>query len=528
MLTISSISRWNKAIFFSLEEHLTPLSAGSSKNAWHHHLPVIVLAPLGIVAYGFEGIFKMIHCAKNLFSSTQPSRDFAAVLQDSRLWKYHTNSDAAFGLLKRNSPFLFGVATCTYQDSGAINCPNSQWAKWEKTHLPFSNQSGKSADLFTHYQTRAGRQEVIDRLHQLGVNSYRFSVEWSHVEPTPGNFDFDKLQVYIDLCKHLRAEGISPMVTLLHFSEPDWFHQLGSFEKEENISYFVRFAETIFPYLTKTYGGQPLVEHFCTVNEPGIEAFSRYIRGAFPPQKLFAFKQAGHFLKGALKAHALAYDRLKSIEPACKIGIVHQYLRFQTTNPFLRPLLHYLTRLINDTAMHFFKNGFFELKIPFLCRIQEKCARPKTDFIGLQYYVRPRIELTGSTSYHEPMTQMPFREDPAGLYQAILHTYDAFRAPVLITENGISTHDDTQRSRYNARALYATQKAQDVIGKENLLGYHLWSFCDNFEWDMGMKPQAFGAFALHNGQLAAVPKEGMDTFIRVATVGATPENANIA
>ena len=223
------------------------------------------------------------------------------------------------------------------------------------------------------------------------------------------------------------------------------------------------------------------------------------------------FKRAAIFLKGALKAHVLTYERLKKIVPeSVKIGIVHQYLKFIPTNPLLFPVTHYLTRFINDVALNYFSTGKFSFKMPFVNVTDENMPTPKTDFVGLQYYARPKIGFFGPTSYHAPMTQMPFCEDPEGLPEAIIETHKAYKAPVIVTENGISTHDDKQRERYLTRALYATQRAAQEIGDENLLGYYLWSFADNFEWDMGMKPQAFGAFTID-----LVLKEGAKVYSRV-------------
>lgn len=225
-------------------------------------------------------------------------------------------------------------------------------------------------------------------------------------------------------------------------------------------------------------------------------------------------------MKIALKAHNIVYDALKKIESKVQIGMVHQRLSFVAANPLLSPVTKYLSRLVNEVSLNYFRTGNFELKIPFLCNIVEKGEKPKADFVALQYYTRPLIGLTGSTSFYEPMTGMPFREDPEGLYEAILEVHDAFDAPIIITENGISTVDDAQRSRYMIRALYAAQRAQKAIGEKNLIGYYVWSFCDNAEWDMGLDPQRFGAFALEkiNGKrrLAKEPKPGMDSFIRVA------------
>ncbi len=439
-----------------------------------------------------------------------PQEDFTVVLNDARQWERLGSVEEKIFLGHKNPHFLFGIASCTYQDSGSFHCPDSQWADWEMKVVKEGNRSEKSANFFELYKTVEGRKQITDKLHELGVNSYRFSVEWSHIEPESGEWNEDNLQVYVDLCKHLLDEGIIPMATLHHFSEPRWFHNKGSFEQEENISYFTRFAEKVFSALVKPYNGKPLVEYFCTINEPAIEAFSRFVRGAFSPGIYGDFTRAALFLKGALKAHCLTYSELKRQAPASvKIGIVHQYLKFIPTTILLSPIA-YLTQLINDTSLCFFSTGRFEYKVPFAHVIDENMPIPQTDFVGLQYYGRPVIGLLGSTSYYAPMTQMSMCEDPEGLFEAIIETHKAYRAPVIITENGISTHDNVQRERYISRAIYATQRAAGVIGEESLLGYYLWCFYDNFEWDMGMQPQAFGAFTL-DGKL----KEGSKVYSRI-------------
>lgn len=465
------------------------------------------------------------------------------VLQGADVWKkFQITDEHVIEMVKKYLGIIFGVATCTYQDSGSKNCPNSQWVNWEEKVIKNpADRSGKSADLFGMYKTPEGRREVIDRLAQLGVTTYRFSVEWSHIEPQKDKLVGENIQVYVDLCKDLRQAGIEPLVTLHHFSEPKWFHEAGSFENEENIQYFTRFAEKMVEVLGDS------VQKYCTINEPAIEAMSRYVRGAFPsgpavdqtppnsligrvfalsrfilsyfvPGCLLNFNRAGNFLHGALKAHTAAYKAMKEKNPNLEVGIVHQYLKFIPTNLLLAPVTTYLTHLINDVVLNYFKtNGHFKFNMPF-CHIEARDAKPETDFVGLQYYARPIIGLMGPTGAHgAAKTLMPFYEDPEGLYEAIVDTYDHFNKPIIITENGISTKDDEQRARYTRRALYAMYQAADKIGSQNLRGYYYWCLVRNLEWDMGMNPQDFGTYALNeDGSIATEPKQGMALFTRVA------------
>ncbi len=458
------------------------------------------------------------------------AEDFSIVLDDSRLWNQFNNIEAQ-QLNETKAEFLWGISTCTYQDSGFFHCPDSQWADWEMQCLDETNRSGKSANLFALYQNQP--DEIVRRLKALGANSYRFSIEWSHIEPKEGCFDDAKLQIYLEFCRHLRDCDIEPMVTLHHFSEPKWFHYLGSFEKETNIPYFVRFAKYVYAQLIKPYRSTPLVRLFCSINEPAIEAFNRFIMGSFSPGLSRDFPRAALFLKGALKAHCQVYRALKEINIEGKIGIVHQYLRFLARDETMEPIAKQLTHVVNEAQLNFFKTGKFVIFLGAGNDIIDEGdgTLPPTDFVGLQYYARPVLENNASTSFHEPMTLMPYREDPEGLYEAILRCYEAYKKPILITETGISTHDDIQRTRYLSRSLYAAQQAQEKIGKENLLGYYLWSFVDNLEWNMGMTPQAFGAYSLEEVQgekrIAEHYKPGVAPFVRAATNAKRVQNTDL-
>lgn len=451
----------------------------------------------------------------SLETPSTPS-SFSLITQDSRLWSTIPTLSVSFP-----PSFLMGIATATWQDSGALHCPDSQWTMWEKKCVKEGNRSHLGAQLFSLYKTKEGRATLIDRLQKLHVNCYRFSIEWSQIEPQEGLWNQEILNYYVELCQDLQDAGIAPMVTLHHFSEPLWFHEKGSFSKEENIPYFVNFAIKVSPILTQLYKGKPLVEYICTINEPAIDGFSRYVRGAFSPGQFLQFELAGRFTFHALQAHSILYPLIKQMSPTTQVGIVHQRLTFVSSNPLFAPVTSPLNQLLNEAPLRFLSTGHFSLYVPFLCSIDEMREKPQADFLGLQYYARPVISLMGSSSYHEPMTEMPMKEDPEGLYEAIVDTYKKCSIPIIVTENGISTHSEAQRARYLSRALYALKQARDVIGKENLKGYVVWCFCKNAEWDMGIEPQNFGAYLLdENKKLTLYPQAGMNPFIQAAITSA--------
>lgn len=443
------------------------------------------------------------------------SIDFNRVLQDPSLWENisHDNNN----LLGHGNPdFLYGVGTSMYQDSGAMHCPDSQWSAWEKQHLSPPEQSGASADLFALYKNDP--LAIIEKLKLLGVNTYRFSLEWSHLEPAQGMFDREKLQSYLKFCRLLRDHHIQPFITLHHFSEPDWFHQLGSFEKTENIAHFRDFCRVVFEELIQTYQGKPLVQFFCTINEPGVDAYGRYLIGYFPPNLRGRVGRSARFLMNMLHAHCQVYDDLKSIAGRdasnIKIGINHQYLQFYPTNFLMRPAAKLLNKF-NVAVLNFFKTGRFEFKIPFICNvIADSVSKPKTDFVGVQFYARIFLGFKGAVAVNKPATSMlGVYEDPEGLYEAIVTCFEAFNVPVIISENGISTQSDEQRARYLSRAFYAAEQAQLKIGADNMWGYILWSFTDNFEWFLGWTAH-FGAFGLtSNRELNENYKLGTTPFV---------------
>jgi beta-glucosidase len=471
----------------------------------------LVIACLGIVTALLATLVKIGR--RKGCQPRDPNLDFTAVLEDSRLW----DQIKEFKVPGQNNPeFLNGVATSTYQDSGKENSPNSQWASWEEKNIPLEMRSGKSANLFQLYQTNEGRAEILKLLQQLGVNTYRLSIERSHIQPNSDQeWDEDKLQIYLTLAKFLKEHGIATMITLDHFSEPQW--------ALSSVDSFATYGKKIIDLFSADFRGMgPLVKYYCTINEPSIRALSSYIVGLFPPGLFLRWTKGGELLKSLLQAHQKLYAIAK--RPGIEIGIVHQYLPFVSSNPLMALPVRYLTRFVNEAVINTLRTGKFELKIPFACNISHDFGKFETDFVAVQTYARVVVGLWGSTSIHEPMTEMPYREDPASVYEAIVHLYRASKKPIIMTENGIAPKDNNeeQRYRYMQRALHAAAEAEKVIGIKNFKGYFLWSFTDNFEWSFGMsdsvkptrqKKMRFGAYPVINGRILPIYKWGIQPLV---------------
>jgi len=410
--------------------------------------------------------------------------------------------------------FLWGTATCEYQNSGAINCPDINWADWEKTapgqnsHIEGGQQSGTANDHWNRVD------EDITLMKKLGVNAYRFSIDWGRVEPEEGLFNQEALNHYSLLCNKLIANGITPMVTLHHFTHPRWFEKKGAFEKEENIPYFVRFSMRMFALL------KDRVSLWCTINEPTIYTMQGYVRGVFPPGKTSP-GLAGEVLKNLLKAHCSVYHILKVLPGGqeMQIGIVHSLLKFEPYHwysPIENGVCKYFTHIVHGALKSFFKTGSFSFYTPWGTRTtySDPLAPESFDFVGLNYYSRAVININwdysaGGGGYPgEVMTDMPYASYPEGFRQALLEMAELGK-PIYVTENGIADAKDDRRADFIRDYIAAMAQAK----KEgcDVRGYFYWTLMDNFEWDMGFDMR-FGLYEVDFETKERTLRKGAEMF----------------
>jgi beta-glucosidase len=398
-------------------------------------------------------------------------------------------------------PALGGFSNSEYQVSGAFHLPQSQWASW-------GPQSGKACDFWNLYKND------IQLAKECGANSFRLSIDWSAIEPQRGKFNLDAINHYKEVIKELIAQNIEPMVTLHHFSHPQWFENMGGFAKRLNTKYFVRFCKKIFAELNSQ------VKLWCTINEIGPFVFQGYINGVFPPGKHNPYL-ALKVMANMMEAHCLVYHALKKMPGGqeAQIGLVHNYLSFETQNQtwlgLLNPLeqlpVRFMNYLFNDAMLRALKTDVLFGWNPIL-RTHIKGLSKSYDFIGLNFYSRVVIEsrvqkmigeyfkkgiwidpVIPSCKPGEVMTDMDYAVCAEGLYYALLDV-SRLKVPIYITENGIPDDRDDRRETFILRYLYALSKAMEE--GIDVRGYYYWTLMDNYEWDHGYKKK-FGLFEVN-------------------------------
>jgi beta-glucosidase len=359
--------------------------------------------------------------------------------------------------------FTWGTATAAHQVEGQNW--NNDWWMWE--HDSASSCEEPSGDACDQYHLF---ERDIALMAQLGLDNYRFSIEWSRIEPEEGEFSIAALDHYRRVCAACLAHGIEPVVTYHHFTNPRWFAATGGWESEVAADRFARFCERASGHLGD------LVARSCTINEPNIVAFIGYRLGFFPPGVTDADRfrvVRDHFIE----AHRQAYDAIKSGPGAGPVGLTLSMADFQAAGDGT-PDGDERAQVARDRARRAMEDRYLE-------------AVRGDDFIGVQTYTRDRIGPDGQPRGPEAgveLTQMNYEFWPEALGATVRRAWEVtVQLPVIVTENGYSGVDDTRRVEYVRRAL--TSILDCIDDGVDVRGYTYWSLLDTFVWAYGYRPR---------------------------------------
>ena len=165
---------------------------------------------------------------------------------------------------------LMGVSTAATQIEGGN--VGSNWNDWyEKGFIKDGTDPATGNDHWIKWK------EDTELLSEMGMQIYRFGIEWARIMPEEGKIDEEAVLRYREELALLREKGIKPLLTIHHFTNPMWFEQKGAFTKRENLHYYLELVELA----VRRFGD--LCSDYITINEPNVYATNSYFFGEWPP-----------------------------------------------------------------------------------------------------------------------------------------------------------------------------------------------------------------------------------------------------
>ncbi|NTW27692.1 MAG: glycoside hydrolase family 1 protein [Candidatus Moranbacteria bacterium] len=374
--------------------------------------------------------------------------------------------------------FLWGAATSSHQVEGGTK---NQWSKWEKENAarlaseaktkwqPWQQEkfpemfeaenyiSGSACDHYNRFQ------QDFDLAKELGHSAHRFSIEWSRIEPEEGKFDEKEIEHYRQVLIALRERGITPFVTLWHWTNPLWLEEKGGCESRDFAKHFAKYAE----FVASKLGNE--VEFWITLNEPTSVIASAYLSGAWPPAKrsyLASWKLYATFAK----AHVAAYQSIHALDENAQVGfanILHSFAAYSEKS--------WLDKIMVKTGRHVANKRMLNLTEGF------------NDFLTVQYYFHNRFKFPKKLRLADkPENDLGWEIFPEGIYH-ILKRLKVHKLPIYVTENGLADAGDEKRMDFIKEHLAWIHRSMEEGA--DVRGYFYWSLLDNFEWDKGFWPR---------------------------------------
>lgn len=377
--------------------------------------------------------------------------------------------------------FAFGTSTAAAQIETAFE------HDWQGV----KSLDGYVFDRTTDHELRTREDAAI--IASLAPH-YRMGFLWSKLQRKPfAELDEETAAHYMQFILDLRSRGVEIMMVLHHFTNPTWFAEMGSWEKEENIPAFVDYCTKVID----EFGEH--VTFWNTFNEPNVYASYGWITGFFPPFKNNPYL-AGKAVKNMGKAHNQVYDIIKSKFPQHPVGISHNAVVFDSEN-----VLGWFPANLSDWWFMEYVPSHFE----------------KSDFFGMSYYARVTHDPMPITYIQTPekIKKLGVPHDdmweyhPEGLRTCIDRYWKKYKKPIIITENGVCDASDDLRQR--AILDYAKVLHEALKDGIDIRGYYWWSTWDNFEWHLG-PTKRFGLYACDLETKDRTKRKSADTFSKLA------------
>ena len=395
--------------------------------------------------------------------------------------------------------FLWGAAISAHQSEGS-DVHSDSWLLENLAETVYKDPSGDACDSYHLYE----RDFAIARA--IGLNCYRFGIEWARIEPEPGHFSQAELDHYVRVLASCRAHGLLPIVTYNHFTVPLWFAQRGGWEVPDSADMFARFCERA----TQALGDQ--IGMASPFNEANIHRLAAMLRRFATPEHIakrramlaaaaratnapafssILFSEANSIDVHLLNAQMKGYQAIKAGPGNFPVGVTltTQSIEGVGENSLAAEMEHALYGDWWD-------------------------AVNASDFVGVQVYTRFRFDAKGMLPIPAgaTITAAGYEYYPQALGQVIRLAAKKTSKPIFVTESGIATDDDARRVAWLDASVAEIESCQrDGI---DVKSYIYWSLLDNFEWTQGYG-QHFGLVAVDRRNFVRTTKPSARHFARL-------------
>jgi beta-glucosidase len=398
--------------------------------------------------------------------------------------------------------FLWGAATAGHQVEGN-DTASDLWLLENLQPTAFAEKSGDACNSFALWP------QDLDLVRDLGLNSYRFSIEWSRIEPEPGLYSVAMLDHYRRMIEGCRERGLTPVVTFNHFTAPRWFSADGGWLNPASTTHFAHYCERAARHLAAGIG------YAVTLNEPNLLHLLRSMdlpaplleaqramlaaaaRATGTPQFSAANvanpEDLARQQEGLLAAHAAGCDAIKSVRPDLPVGLS---LAIQDDQVVGR------APSVRDRKRAECYGAWLE-------------AAKQDDFIGVQNYERVVYDAQGRVAPPADAARNSLGSEiyPPSLAGAVRYVHGASGRPILVTEHGLASADDAQRAAFIPPALAGLKAVIDA--DIPVRGYIHWSLLDNFEWIFGYGPK-YGLYAVDRQSFRRTAKPSAAVYAAIA------------
>ena len=398
-----------------------------------------------------------------------------------------------------SSDFLWGVATAGHQNEGD-NVDSDTWFVERVTPTVFSEVSGKAANGWELWASD------LDLAAEMGMNAYRFSIEWARIEPDEGTFVPEALDHYEAMVDGCLVRGLAPIVTFNHFTSPHWFAKQSAWLDDDAPEHFARYCDAV---MTR-FGDR--IAFAVTLNEPNLPRLLSWIL----PQEAVEMQRAT--LAAASRAADVPRYRLGNVvQPedfdAMEDGLTRAHIAAKRAIKAVRANIPVglSIAVIDDVA-----DGDTTIRDRKRADCYEHWLHlaQVDDFVGVQNYERVHYGAEGVLPVPEGavVNEMGSAVDPASLGGAVRYAYEIAHVPIIVTEHGVATSDDAIRSDLLEPALEGLLTAID--DGVPVIGYCHWTLIDNFEWVAGFSSY-LGLHSLNRNTFERTPKPSAEELRRL-------------